>query len=107
MAFAARMAEIRLAGLKAIEPQAPGVLRHPEREAEASVRHWRPHRRHIQLVGQDIKGSRPSLTAARSGPSPCSAASKSERDCLIFLQPCQIATAYDETFSIRRVDQLR
>ena len=38
--------------------QASSVLRHPGREAEESVRHWRPHRRHIQLVGQDIKQQR-------------------------------------------------
>jgi LTXXQ motif family protein len=52
MAFAEKMAETRLAGLKAVEPKLQGQ---PGREAEESVRHWRAHRRHIRLVGQEIK----------------------------------------------------
>jgi LTXXQ motif family protein len=39
MEFAEKMAETRLAGLKAV-----------------GVRHWRAHRRHLRLVGQEIKG---------------------------------------------------
>jgi len=50
MAFAEKMAESKLAGLKAVEPKASGVLRQPGREAEESVRHWRAYRRHIRLV---------------------------------------------------------
>jgi hypothetical protein len=52
MAFAAKMAETRLAGLKAVEPKLQAFYDSLDAKQKKD---WRANRRHIRLVGQEVK----------------------------------------------------
>jgi Spy/CpxP family protein refolding chaperone len=54
-AFAEKMAEIRLAGLKAIEPKLQAFYDTLDARQKRAFNTGGARRRHIQLVGQDIK----------------------------------------------------